>query len=183
MSAAPDGKPFDAQPAWRRDFPIDIGRDNEVARRDFTNFLVLTSLAFAAGQVCIGLLSWRRGRQPPAAPAAVARLDEVQTTEPLPLLPVGGSLLFHYPDESEPCILLRPDAQTVLAYNQKCTHLSCAVLPRLDEGRLHCPCHHGTFDLASGRPLAGPPRRPLTRIQLEVQGGVVYAVGVELRTT
>lgn len=183
VSAAPDGKPAENQPDWRREFPIDVGKNNEVARRDFTHFLVLTSLAFAAGQVSIGIMSWLRGRQPPPSAQPLARLDPASPAgQELPMLPVGGSLMFHYPDAGEPCILLRPDESTVLAYNQKCTHLSCAVTPRLEDGRLHCPCHHGTFDLQNGRPIAGPPRRPLARVQLEVREGVVYAVGVELRT-
>jgi arsenite oxidase small subunit len=44
---------------------------------------------------------------------------------------------------------------------------------------LLCPCHNGCFDAATGRALAGPARRPLTRIALENRDGVVYAVGVE----
>ena len=44
---------------------------------------------------------------------------------------------------------------------------------------LHCPCHNGWFDLESGRPTAGPPRRPLPRVTVEVRGGTVYATGVE----
>jgi arsenite oxidase small subunit len=36
--------------------------------------------------------------------------------------------------------------------------------------------------VTTGRPLAGPPRRPLTRVVLEVRDGVIYATGVELRT-
>ena len=38
-------------PKWRRDFPIDSPQDQYVARRDFMKFMVLTSLAFAVGQV------------------------------------------------------------------------------------------------------------------------------------
>ena len=51
------------------------------------------------------------------------------------------------------------------------------------EGTIHCPCHEGYFELASGRPVAGPPRRPLTRVHLELRAGDVYATGVEERTT
>ena len=59
--------------------------------------------------------------------------------------------MFAYPDEHDPC-LLDPHCATAssLAYSQKCTHLSCAVVPKLDEGVLHCPCHEGVFDLATG---------------------------------
>jgi Rieske Fe-S protein len=47
---------------------------------------------------------------------------------------------------------------------------------------MRCPCHEGYFDLESGRPLAGPPRRPLPRVLVEVRGQDIYATGVEIRT-
>ncbi len=172
-TTAPDGQPDTSQPDWRRDFPVDTVEDNEVARRDFTSFMVLTSLAFVVGQFCIVVRNQFRGQQDPPATLAIARVDEI---------PVGGTRLFHYPGAHDPCVLLRPDAETFLAYDQKCTHLSCSVVPALAQGCLHCPCHHGRFDLHSGRAISGPPRRPLTRITLESRDGVIYATGVELRT-
>jgi Rieske Fe-S protein len=39
------------------------------------------------------------------------------------------------------------------------------------------------FDLQTGRPIAGPPRRPLIRIRLQVRSGDIYAIGIEERTT
>ena len=172
-SSAPDGRPESSQPDWRRDFPIDTARENEVARRDFTHFLVLTSLAFMVGQFWIVVQNWFRGRKDRPSERPIARIDEI---------PVGGVMLFNYPEEHDPCMLLRPDAQTFLAYDQKCTHLACAVVPDAERGCLHCPCHNGNFDLHSGRAISGPPRRPLTRISLEIRDAVVYATGVESRT-
>ena len=170
----PDGRPGADQPPWRHDFPIDWPEDQYVARRDYAKFLVLTSLAFFVGQLSIGFQSLlRRGRgRPPLR--RIAGVGDI---------PVGGVLPFHYPGRDDPCLLLRPDERTFVAYGQKCTHLSCAVVPRIDRGELHCPCHVGSFDLATGRPIAGPPRRPLTRIVLERRGGAIYATGVEERTT
>jgi len=177
-SPAPDGRSAALQPAWREQFPIDVPRDNYVTRRDFTKLLGLTSLAFAAGQLWILLQSWLRSNRGQPPTKAIARLSQV---------PVGSALAFSYPNEDDGCLLLRlPDDATgtprLLAYNRKCTHLSCAVIPDIERQRLDCPCHKGTFDLESGRPLAGPPRRPLARIQLEVRDNTVYATGVELRT-
>ena len=43
-----------------------------------------------------------------------------------------------------------PADRDLVAYSQKCTHLSCAVIPRPEKGVLHCPCHEGFFDLRSG---------------------------------
>ena len=56
ITIPPDGRPPEVQPAWRRDFPIDWPQDQYVARRDFSKFMVLTSLAFFVGQVWIGVL-------------------------------------------------------------------------------------------------------------------------------
>jgi nitrite reductase/ring-hydroxylating ferredoxin subunit len=166
----PDGLPECLQPAWRRDFPIDWSQAQYVARRDFTKFLVLTSFAFVVGQIWIALQNfWRRRKgRPPIAP--IARLDAI---------PVGGALRFEYPRAGDGCLLYRPDQRTIVAFSQKCTHLSCAVVPDIAKGRLRCPCHEGWFDAASGRPIAGPPRRPLVRVTLEVRGGVVHATGLE----
>ncbi len=172
-TVAPDGRPETEQPRWRRDFPIDWPQDEYIARRDFTKFLVLTSLAFAAGQFWIVAQNFWRGRKPKLPVREIARVDAV---------PVGGYLLFDYPAAHDPCVLVRLDSNRFVAYDQKCTHLSCPVLPRVGENRFHCPCHEGSFDLATGRPLAGPPRRPLGRVQLEIRDGVIYASGLERRT-
>lgn len=172
MTIPPDGRPWESQPSWRQDFPIDADLDDHTARRDFMKFMVLISLAFTVGQFWIGIQNWlrrRRGR------------PEIRRIGSLSQVPVGGVLPFSYPDE-EACLLLRPDRATVVAYSQKCTHLSCAVVPQLQRGRLYCPCHEGSFDMGTGRPLAGPPRRPLSRIALELRGDDIYATGVEERT-
>jgi Rieske Fe-S protein len=169
-TTAPDGRPSSEQPAWRRDFPVDLPQDQYVARRDFTRFMMMTSVACGLGQVWIGLQNWRRGNRGPTPAQAIARMDEI---------PVGGVKPFLYPDANGPCLLLRPDEQTVLAFGQKCTHLGCAIVPDAGRKQFLCPCHKGAFDAATGRPLAGPPRRPLPRIALENRDGVLYAVGVE----
>jgi len=173
ISIAPDFAPSEVQPAWRQDFPIDWPQDLYVERRDFVKFLVLTSAAFTAGQLWIAAENWYRRRSGQPAVLPIAAVDTV---------PVGGSVAFMYPDEQEPCRLVRLTSDEFVAFNQKCTHLSCAVIPRLDEGSFFCPCHEGRFDLRTGVPIAGPPRRPLTRIVLERRGAEIFAVGVEERT-
>ncbi|MEW6296281.1 MAG: Rieske (2Fe-2S) protein, partial [Thermodesulfobacteriota bacterium] len=93
-------------------------------------------------------------------------------------IPVGGSLLFEYPARSPARVLVRVDEETFVAYEQQCAHLLCPVIPQAEQRQLHCPCHQGYFDLMTGRPLAGPPRRPLARVTLEVRDGSVYATGI-----
>jgi len=173
ITIAPDFAPADAQPAWRQDFPIDWPQDLYVERRDFMKFLVLTSAAFTLGQVWIGVQNWyrRRGGRPPMQ--RIAALDD---------LAINASVVFTYPTEHDPCLLVRLSPSEFVAFGQKCTHLSCAVIPRPEEGSFYCPCHEGRFDLRTGVPIAGPPRRPLTRVLLDIRGRDIYAVGVEERT-
>ncbi|HYG67889.1 MAG TPA: Rieske 2Fe-2S domain-containing protein, partial [Anaeromyxobacteraceae bacterium] len=89
------------------------------------------------------------------------------------------SLLFRYPTDGDPCILLRLDDGRLVAYSQVCTHLSCAIVHEPGSGDLFCPCHQGWFSAREGRPIAGPPQRRLPRILLEERGGEIWAVGVE----
>lgn len=169
-TVAPDGRVLAEQPKWRRDFPIDWPRDEYVSRRDLVKFIVLTSGAFAAGQLWIVLKSLVR-RRPGASPAVpIARLDE---------LPVGGARSFTYPEGGTPRLLVRLGERRFVAYDQQCTHLLCPVVPVVEAGRLHCPCHDGWFDLETGGVISGPPQRPLPRVLLEVRGGTVWATGVE----
>jgi nitrite reductase/ring-hydroxylating ferredoxin subunit len=170
MTAFPDGRPEREQPKWRRDFPIDVEADEYGARRDFTKFMVLTSLAFACGQFWIALQTLFGRRKP--AEQRIAVVDE---------LDVGQAISFHYPTNRDPCLLIRQSQDEFLAYSSQCTHLMCPVRPELERGRLHCPCHEGYFDAATGRAIAGPPRRPLPKIHLRIDSGVIYATDVEER--
>jgi len=173
VTRAPDGSPPEAQPQWRKDFPIDWPQDQYVARRDFAKFLVLTSASFAVGQAWIAAKHVARGTPQPLERKRIARLADV---------PAGTSLEFTYPAENDRCILVRLSDGAVVAYSQECTHLSCAVIPEMEKGVLRCPCHEGFFDLATGRNVAGPPPRPLPRITLTIDGGEIWATGVDERT-
>ncbi len=173
ITIAPDFAPDAAQPAWRHDFPIDWPQDQYVERRDFMKFMVLVSSALAAGQLWIGFQNWRRQRAGAPPIRRIAGLED---------LPLGASLVFTYPESHDPCLLVRLGDTEFVAFSQKCTHLSCAVIPQPEDRIFFCPCHEGRFDLRTGVPISGPPNRPLPRITLEIRGRDIYATGVEVRT-
>jgi nitrite reductase/ring-hydroxylating ferredoxin subunit len=170
LTIPPDGRPDSEQPRWRQDFPIDWPQDDYVTRRDFTRFMILVSLAFTVGQFWILVQNYFRRRRGELPIQEIVSLEEI---------PVGGSLVFAYPEAHDSRLLIRLGEGTFVAYGQQCTHLACPVIPLLEEGHLHCPCHEGVFDLVTGQPLAGPPRRQLPRVRLEVRNDRVYATGVE----
>ena len=172
LTLPPDGRSPDDQPKWRQDFPIDRPWDHYVSRREFAKFMVLTSVAFVAGQFWIAGKSLLRRRETPPG-RDIGRLQDI---------PVGGSMTFQYPEPGNPCILVRSGEREVVAFSQLCTHLSCPVIPDVAEKRLHCPCHNGNFDLMSGQPVSGPPRRPLPRIAVEIRGDRIHAIGLEERS-
>ena len=137
-------------------------------------FLVLTSAAFTVGQFWIAAQNWWREREAVHRSCASRRSTRCR------------SAARHCSSTREPakmCVLVRLADELVVAYSQQCTHLSCAVVPKPEQGVLHCPCHEGYFDLRSGEPVAGPPRRPLPRIAVEIRGRDMYATGIEWRTT
>ena len=174
VTIAPDFAPVEMQPAWRQDFPIDWPQDVYVERRDFMKFMVLTSAAFTLGQLWIAAQNWYRKRSGRPGIQRIAALDD---------LDVGHAIGFTYPNPQERCLLVRLTTTDFVAFGQECTHLSCAVIPRPAEGAFYCPCHEGRFDIRTGVPTAGPPRRPLTRVVLEMRERDIYAVDVEERTT
>jgi len=169
-SIPPDRGPLEAQPRWRRDFPVDLSEDDYVSRRDLVKFVVLTSAAFVVGQAWIVFKSTVARVKASYPRQAIAAVDD---------LPVGGAKTFTYPAGSTPRLLVRTGESSFVAYDQQCTHLQCPVVPAIEHGKLHCPCHNGWFDLHTGAPLAGPPSRALPRVLLEVSDDQVYATGVE----
>jgi Rieske Fe-S protein len=166
----PKGQAPDKDDRWRRDFPVDWDSDNYVTRREMVKFLTLGSMTIAAANAVVAVLP----RVVKAAEMPKTRIALASS------IPVGGSQLFSYPTEEDPCILVRQANGDLVAYSQVCTHLSCAVVHKKNDNALFCPCHHGYFSVAEGRPYAGPPSRPLPRIKLEQQGNEVFAVGVEV---
>lgn len=154
---------------WRKDFPIEWEGDHYVSRREMVKFLTLGSLLLAVANWVTALASkvLHPGSSAEYHIGSVSALD------------ANGSMLFRYPTDQDPCIAVRTSGGKIVAYSQVCTHLSCAVVYDKAENALFCPCHHGVFNL-EGRPVAGPPIRPLPRITIEQRGNELYATAKEV---
>jgi nitrite reductase/ring-hydroxylating ferredoxin subunit len=165
--------PFDdarregVDPPWRRDFPLTSAGEDEVTRREFVRFLVLASGGFAAGNVGIALWSSLRSINE-GEPRPIVALERVRE---------GTAHLFSYPTDDDPAILVHLPGGELRAFSQKCTHLGCVVYYEPKTGEMECPCHEGFFDAKTGDVRAGPPQRPLGRIDVEVRDGTVWALG------
>ena len=172
-AAAPPSDERDVRQAtapYQYDFPYERGEEAQVTRREFCNFLALTSTALFVGAAGFaGKAALDAGASEAFAPARVEGAE---------MLTPGAALNFRYPTERDTAILVRASDGSYYAYGQKCTHLACPVYYAKEHERFECPCHEGAFDVKTGNVLYGPPPRPLDRIELEMRaGGEVWATG------
>lgn len=151
---------------WQVEFPFEWDADDLVSRRQLLRWSVWASGALFASTGVLTALAYTRERKRGGLRAIV----EVST------VPVGSAHYFAYPGPEDHAILLRLDERRFVAYSGKCTHLSCAVYWNAERERLLCPCHEGVFHPETGDVLAGPPPRPLPRIALREDSGMLYAV-------
>src|SRR5678816_4153634 len=104
---------------YQADFPYDRDEEAQVTRREFCNFLGLTSAALfigAGGFAAKAALDARKSESFVAAP-----IDGAAALVP------NSSMNFNYPAAGDSAVLVRTSDGTYHAYGQKCTHLSCPV--------------------------------------------------------
>ena len=157
-------------PKWRTDFPVDWEGDHYVSRREMVKFLTLGSVLLAGANWLTAFAAGMLGKTSKQERyiGSAAKLEQM------------GYVLFRYPTDRDPCIAVRSSDGKLYAYSQVCTHLSCAVVFNRDTDTLDCPCHKGVFNVQEGRPLAGPPTRPLPRVSLQQRGDQLFATGLEV---
>ena len=158
----------EATAPFQAEFPYERDEEAQVTRREFCNFLFLTSSTLLVGAGGFAAKSVYDAKAEPAfTPVKIEGASELRP---------GSALNFRYPTEKDTGILIRTSNGEYRAYAQKCTHLTCPVYYSKDHNRLECPCHEGGFDVETGNVLYGPPPRPLDRIDVEVRpGGEVWA--------
>ena len=60
--------------------------------------------------------------------------------------------------------------EKITVFSSTCTHLACNVIWRKEKQIFECPCHSGHFDM-DGRPIAGPPSKPLVVLDHKMEEG------------
>ena len=154
---------------FQAEFPYERDEEAQVTRREFCNFLGLTSAALFLGAAGFAAKAALDARETESLTAV--HIEGAETLAP------NSSLNFNYRTEGDSAILIRTADGAYHAYGQKCTHLSCRVYYSGDHQRLECPCHEGAFNAATGDVLYGPPPRPLDAIAVEARDGQIWATG------
>lgn len=147
------------------DFPIERIEAEHVSRREFAKFLCLVSGGMAVGS---GWVAVKDRIFPPfrfEGDYFVCRKADV---------PPGGTHSFVVEGSRIPFILIHLNDGSFRAYEQKCTHLACAVFYSPEQDKIECPCHHGFFDARNGNVLAGPPPRPLPHLEVVIKDEDIY---------
>jgi cytochrome b6-f complex iron-sulfur subunit len=156
-------------PNWKSDFPIRTDEATHVTRREFAKFLCLLSGGLALGNGLIVLDTFINPKHNLKGEHFICDTGEV---------PVGEMKQFVLEDNQNiPYILIRLNEDEWRAFEQKCTHLSCAVRYRHDLYKIECPCHNGFFDAETGAVLQGPPPRPLPQLKVIVRDEKVFVTG------
>lgn len=153
------------KPAHEVDFPIERAESEHVARREFAKFLCLVSGGMAVGNGWVAIKDKILPRFRIEGEVHVCNQNDV---------PLGGTRGFVVPGSSIPFILIHLNDGEWRAFEQKCTHLSCAVYyqPKLD--KIECPCHNGYFDARTGKVLQGPPPRALHQLDVVNRNGEIH---------
>jgi nitrite reductase/ring-hydroxylating ferredoxin subunit len=160
-----DASKLPSRPAAEVDFPIERVEAQHVTRREFAKYLVVVSGGMAAGS---GWVAVKDVVHPPARLDRDVRLCALGELAPDSMLP------FTHPASGEPAFVVRLADGTLRAFEQKCTHLSCAVFFSAETGRVECPCHEGAFDARTGAVLQGPPPRSLRAFAVAARDGAVW---------
>jgi cytochrome b6-f complex iron-sulfur subunit len=130
-------------------------------RRSALNWLLGTWSAGVLGAIVFPILRYLVPPEIPEAPALTVTAGAASTLAPnsARIVPFG----------STPAIVVRTAAGELRAFSATCTHLSCTVQYRADLEQIWCACHNGHYDL-NGKNVSGPPPRPLTEYDAQVQG-------------
>lgn len=130
-------------------FPLGAAAEHRLARRR-----LLRAAGCAAALAAVG--EWAARVVEAATPGV--REVHLDAAEPLAV----GAARTVAGDAGGEALVVRLDADSVVAFDRRCPHLGCPVLWSAERARFECPCHHAAFDARTGRVLFGPPRRGLT---------------------
>ncbi|WP_164110356.1 MULTISPECIES: Rieske (2Fe-2S) protein [Sphingobacterium] len=150
---------------WKKDFPINRSEANQVSRRDFAKLLTVVSGGMVLGNAVIAGNALLSDNEKPIKKQKICTVNNI---------PIGGTKSFVMQNSTIPYILIHTEEGKFYAYEQKCTHLSCAVYYKPGTMKIECPCHNGWFDVKTGDVLQGPPPRALKKLDVVLQGEDIY---------
>jgi cytochrome b6-f complex iron-sulfur subunit len=140
-----------------------MNTDKPISRRSFLDWLIAGGLtAWAVGFVApvVSYVWPAQHRGPSVQTVSAGKVDDFAEWQSK-IVAVSG----------HPVIVVHTP-QGFRAFSAICTHLGCIVGWDAGRKQIACPCHAGFFDI-NGRPVSGPPPKPLAEHGVAVVNGEV----------
>lgn len=137
--------------------------DNKIPRRSFLNMLLGVASLPLIGTIAYPIFKYLWPSQEKESLKTGAFVEAAKTSE----LPPGASKTFQF--GSQPGMVIHTKDGQYKALIATCTHLSCTVQYRKENGDIWCACHNGVYDI-NGKNVSGPPPRPLTSLKVVLKG-------------
>jgi len=148
-------------------------KESYISRRAFLSRLLGGWLAALAGLVVYPVAKYLAPTEAPDPPFILLPASDYLS------IPANSTKTFPWGHKMG--IFMKATDQSLRAFKGTCSHLDCNVAYKPAERRFFCPCHDGWYD-EQGQNIAGPPPRPLDRLEVRVQGEklIVHQPGVTL---
>ena len=133
----------EATASHQKEFPFERDEESQVTRREFCNFLFLTSSALFAGAIGFAGKSVYDARfEPQFAPMKIEGAADLKP---------GTALNFRYPNENETAILIRTTGRRILRLRAKmhASGVSGLLCERSEPARM--PVSRRRFSVANGQ--------------------------------
>jgi menaquinol-cytochrome c reductase iron-sulfur subunit len=159
----------------------------EINRRKFTGLVATAFAAFIGSVLGLPALAYLAGPLRQRSSVSWISLGSAATlttgTPKLVSLSVISQDGWRRTSSSRTVWVLSGANNEIVAFNGHCTHLGCSY--GWQTGGAHadsffCPCHEGVYD-RSGTVLAGPPPRPLDRLETSVVDGELFVLFQDFR--
>jgi len=85
-------------------------------------------------------------------------------------IPVNSGMLF----EADEYIVTQPKPGKFVGFDSLCTHEGCPIDAFETPGEMDCTCHDSKFKIDSGKPFAGPAKKPVPKKPIIVENGQIY---------
>ncbi|MFJ9752755.1 Rieske (2Fe-2S) protein [Streptomyces chartreusis] len=83
-------------------------------------------------------------------------------------IPAGGGIVI----ADKKIVVTRDINGDFHGFSAVCTHAGC-IVATVGNGTIDCSCHGSKFDIATGKPVAGPARSPLPPVGVHQRGNYI----------
>jgi len=112
----------------------------------------------------------------------IGKLEDLPVLEPKQLTYVAAVRDGYMETSAHKAVwAVKKDNGEVTAFSPHCTHLGCGYRWDEPERKFKCPCHGSVFDV-NGTVLGGPAPRPLDRLPVKIEKGMLYVTYKEFKS-